>query len=393
MKSRVPLWGNPQKSVEVEQGATKGATIGVNVYDADGNLWREPAPAAASTGYPVTVWDKLQSVPANVRAVAALATDGFVRKADATWTASPIVNADLAGADTDGLGEGATNLYYTAERAQDAVGAAIAAGTGDGASLAYDDAGNAINVTNTDKGSVARAAHEAAADPHPQYTTAAEAQAIADAKVQDTITDGVTDKAPSQNAVFDALADRMRLGSAYYKQTIDSTQWRLETVASPFDKAIRFDAGVGFNPANGAIFELCGINHSGAGRARMLAPAGADIIFAAGSHGFYCGNNQVGFRPAADSVSRLGNATYQWSQVHAKDYRVNDIQVVGARNTGWSAMTGTGSKASIAAAAAGTASAAYVQAELQAALNRIAALEARLKALDDALFTHGLIGT
>lgn len=56
-----------------------------------------------------------------------------------------------------------------AERVQDAVGAAIAAGTGDGVSLSYDDAGNAINVTNTDKGSSAVAAHEAAADPHPQY--------------------------------------------------------------------------------------------------------------------------------------------------------------------------------------------------------------------------------
>ena len=68
------------------------------------------------------------------------------------------------------------------------------------------------------------------------------------------------------------------------------------------------------------------------------------------------------------------------------------VQVLGARNTGWTAMTGTGSKGALAAAAAGTASAAYAQAELQGALNRIAALEARLKSYDDALTTHGLIG-
>lgn len=82
-------------------------------------------------------------------------------------------------ATTDDLPEGATNLYHTDERAQDAVGAAIAAGTGDGVTLSYDDAGNKINATNTDKGSVAVASHVAAADPHPQYTTAAEAAAAA----------------------------------------------------------------------------------------------------------------------------------------------------------------------------------------------------------------------
>lgn len=67
-------------------------------------------------------------------------------------------------------------------------------------------------------------------------------------------------------------------------------------------------------------------------------------------------------------------------------------QVVGARDTGWTAMTGTGSKGALAAAAAGTASGAYVQAELQGALNRLAAVEARLKSYDAALITHGLIG-
>lgn len=73
-------------------------------------------------------------------------------------------------------------------------------------------------------------------------------------------------------------------------------------------------------------------------------------------------------------------------------YYIGGTKVVGARSTGWAAMTGTGSKAALAAAAAGTASAAYTQAELQAALNRVAGLEARLKAYDDALVAHGLIG-
>jgi len=78
-------------------------------------------------------------------------------------------------ATTDDLAEGVSNLYFTTERAQDATGAAIAAGTGDGVTLDYNDGANAINATNTDKGSVAVAAHEAAADPHPQYATHGEA--------------------------------------------------------------------------------------------------------------------------------------------------------------------------------------------------------------------------
>ena len=71
---------------------------------------------------------------------------------------------------------------------------------------------------------------------------------------------------------------------------------------------------------------------------------------------------------------------------------VGGLKIAGIRDTGWTAMTGTGSKGALAAAAAGTASGAYVQAELQGALNRIAALEARLKSYDAALIAHGLIG-
>lgn len=70
---------------------------------------------------------------------------------------------------TDDVPEGVINLYFTDERAQDAVGAAITAGSGDGVILTYDDVGNKIDAVNTDKGSVAVAAHEAEADPHPQY--------------------------------------------------------------------------------------------------------------------------------------------------------------------------------------------------------------------------------
>ena len=74
------------------------------------------------------------------------------------------------------------------------------------------------------------------------------------------------------------------------------------------------------------------------------------------------------------------------------EVRVSNVKVVGDRSLGWTAMTGTSSKGALAATSAGTASASYVQAELQTALNRIAALEARMRAYDSALFAHGLIG-
>jgi hypothetical protein len=55
------------------------------------------------------------------------------------------------------------------EAAQDAIGAAINAGTQDGISVVYDDANDKIDFTNTDKGSIAVTAHVALPDPHTQY--------------------------------------------------------------------------------------------------------------------------------------------------------------------------------------------------------------------------------
>jgi hypothetical protein len=74
-----------------------------------------------------------------------------------------------------------------------------------------------------------------------------------------------------------------------------------------------------------------------------------------------------------------------------KVVRMDGLQVVGARRTGWTAATGTSSRGSFAAAPAGSASVAYVQAEAQEARNRIAALEARFIALEADCRSHGLI--
>lgn len=161
-KVRVQLWGKPQGYATVDPSATEGATLGVNLFWPNGTLVvpDDLAPTGNSgagsdsggdsgadgggsggDGQPSSapsLWELIVNVPENVQAVAGLSTAGFVRRDGAgAWSASPIVNADLSGANTSGLAEG-TNLYYTNARADARVAAGIAS-------------------------------HEAAADPHPQY--------------------------------------------------------------------------------------------------------------------------------------------------------------------------------------------------------------------------------
>lgn len=145
-KVRVQLWGKPQGYATVDPSATEGATLGVNLFWPNGTLV-VPDDLAPTTGSETddgqpssdpSLWELIVNVPANVQAVAGLSTAGFVRRdGSGAWSASPIVNADLSGANTTGLTEGA-NLYFTNARA---------------------DARVALGIV----------AHEAETDPHPQY--------------------------------------------------------------------------------------------------------------------------------------------------------------------------------------------------------------------------------
>lgn len=60
-------------------------------------------------------------------------------------------------------------------------------------------------------------------------------------------------------------------------------------------------------------------------------------------------------------------------------------------NTGWTVASGTGNKGAYTVYTAGTASATYVQAELQAVMTALANASARIKALEAALFDRGVI--
>lgn len=66
-------------------------------------------------------------------------------------------------------------------------------------------------------------------------------------------------------------------------------------------------------------------------------------------------------------------------------------KVIGPREVGWTASTGIASKGAYATYSAGTASATYTQAELQAVMTALQGVSQRLKAMEDMARTHGLI--
>lgn len=72
-------------------------------------------------------------------------------------------------------------------------------------------------------------------------------------------------------------------------------------------------------------------------------------------------------------------------------YKVAGLQVIGARQTGWTAATGTAFLGAFNANQAFTVSATYTQTEIQTMATALTETRQRLKALEDMARTHGLI--
>lgn len=128
--------------------------------------------------------------------------------------------------DTDDIVQGSTNLFFTDERAQDAVGSSLLDSTT--IDFTYNDGSNQITAIARTQMSITSDASGLklsgdASTPGNNYhygtngsgvkgwyadisLTGYATEAYADAKVADVITNGVLTVAPSQNAVFDALA-------------------------------------------------------------------------------------------------------------------------------------------------------------------------------------------
>lgn len=92
--------------------------------------------------------------------------------------------------------------------------------------------------------------------------------------------------------------------------------------------------------------------------------------------------------PTADKLQVLGSENVSVS------YKVAGLQVVGARNTGWTASTGTASKAGINGSTTYTVSATYIQSEIQAiatGLQQIRQWAVAMQTAVGATSGHGLI--
>ncbi|HDL7826237.1 TPA: phage tail protein [Yersinia enterocolitica] len=72
-------------------------------------------------------------------------------------------------------------------------------------------------------------------------------------------------------------------------------------------------------------------------------------------------------------------------------YKVAGLKVIGPRETGWTASTGTALKSAFNANLAFPTGTTYSQSEMTALANGLIAARQRIKALEDAMRTHGLI--
>lgn len=89
-KRRVPLHQNPQRFVEIDEGATNGATLGKNLYGEDGKLLTPAQLINTDTPAPSNVrvaWRFIQEIPENIQKLAALVGKGLAaRDAEGEWT-------------------------------------------------------------------------------------------------------------------------------------------------------------------------------------------------------------------------------------------------------------------------------------------------------------------
>lgn len=65
----------------VDEGATKGAVVGVNLFNGDGTLYVPPVASTPAPGSPaVTFWRLVQEIPPNIQGLASLTGTGVVRR-------------------------------------------------------------------------------------------------------------------------------------------------------------------------------------------------------------------------------------------------------------------------------------------------------------------------
>lgn len=110
-------------------------------------------------------------------------------------------------------------LPATAEIIQDRMSSAFDLGSHNGITITYNDPANSFSFANTDKGSDAVTTHEAALDPHPQYTTTSEVTSAISGK-EDFITPGTTSQYWRGDKIWQTL-DKNAVGLGNVDNTSD----------------------------------------------------------------------------------------------------------------------------------------------------------------------------
>lgn len=123
MKIEVHLQGGLRKIIDITPGATVGATIGRNVFNADGTLYVPPS-SGGSSQLSITSWELILNIPPNVTALANTATTGIYTITGAGTSATRSIQA-TPGETTVSNGDGVAG--------NPAVGLADVADTGAGA--------------------------------------------------------------------------------------------------------------------------------------------------------------------------------------------------------------------------------------------------------------------
>jgi hypothetical protein len=133
--------------------------------------------------------------------------------------------------------------------------------------------------------------------------------------------------------------------------------------------------------------------------------SGGKIVFSTTGSGSWDGTKNIYYSNIRMSDgSSTGIAFGKWGNKFTVDaagdlnllttgsvFKIGGTQVLGPRETGWTASTGVANKGAYATYAGQTMSAGYVQAEAQALDDAVKAVSERLKALEDKDRTHGLI--
>lgn len=92
MKIEIVMQGGLRRIVDVDLKATNGATIGVNVFNADGTLWVPPS-AGSGQGTTITSWSLILDIPANVSTLAAFSGTGLYAITGAGTSAGRTITA------------------------------------------------------------------------------------------------------------------------------------------------------------------------------------------------------------------------------------------------------------------------------------------------------------